>query len=252
MLRFLFLPVILLACWSCTNSPGKAVAANSDTTLRSSAPSRVLIELFTSQGCSSCLAADKLIGNIITTDTNVIALSFHVDYWDRLGWKDVFSNHDYTLRQQQYAHVLHAEQLYTPQAVVQGKNEMVGSNRTRVLEAINKAKAPIASQIITANAVVNGSNIKLNYSLSATSPKQQVVIVLVQNNATTPVARGENAGAQLTGYNVVRNFIVQPLQDNGSQELTLPDDLKKENASIVLFTQDEQTKEVHAITQLHL
>ena len=109
--------------------------------MHTSNSSKVLIELFTSQGCSSCPAADKLMGNIIAADTNVIALSFHVDYWDRLGWKDVFSNHDYTLRQQQYVKALHAESLYTPQAVVQGTYEMVGSNRTRVLDAINKAKS---------------------------------------------------------------------------------------------------------------
>ena len=188
----------------------------------------------------------------MTTDTNVIALSFHVDYWDRLGWKDVFSNHDYTLRQQQYVQALHATSLYTPQAVVQGKYEMVGSNRMRVLDAINKAANLSSNQTITVGAGVIGSNIKVNYHLSSPLPKQQIAIALVQNIATTPVAHGENAGAQLTDYNVVRNLIILPAQDNGSQQFNLPGDLKKDNTSIVLFIQNEQTKEIGVVTQLHL
>src|SRR3954464_3336555 len=108
MVRAIFIIVILYACWACANTSGKNVTANTDTTLHTSTSSKVLVELFTSQGCSSCPAADKLIGNLITADTNVIALSFHVDYWDGSGWKDKFSNHDYTLRQQQYVHALHA------------------------------------------------------------------------------------------------------------------------------------------------
>src|SRR3954451_11290666 len=102
MIRTIFIVVILFTCWACNNTSGKTVTAFTDTALHTSNSSKVLIELFTSQGCSSCPAADKLIGSIISTDTNIIALSFHVDYWDRLGWKDVFSNHNYTLRQQQY------------------------------------------------------------------------------------------------------------------------------------------------------
>ncbi len=252
MIRTIFIIAILLDCWACTNTSGKNVTANSGTSFHTSNSSRVLIELFTSQGCSSCPAADKLIGNIISMDTNVISLSYHVDYWDRLGWKDVFSNHDYTLRQQQYVNALHAESLYTPQAVVQGTYEMVGSNRTRVLDAINKVKSQSSKQTITAALVVKGNMVTLNYQLSQSQPKQQLIITLVQNKVTTSVGKGENAGAQLTDYNVVRNLIVQPAHDNGSIEINLPDDLKSDNASIVLFTQDEQTREIGTVRQLYL
>ena len=127
MIRAIFIVGILFACWACTNTSGRTVTANTNTALHTTNSSKVLIELFTSQGCSSCPAADRLIGNIITRDSNIIALSFHVDYWDRLGWKDVFSNHNYTLRQQQYVNALHAESLYTPQAIVQGTYEMVAA-----------------------------------------------------------------------------------------------------------------------------
>src|SRR3954462_15596723 len=168
MIRAISIVGVLFISWACTNTSGKSITTNTDTSLHASSSSRVLIELFTSQGCSSCPAADKLMGSIMNADSNVIALSYHVDYWDRLGWKDVFSNHDYTLRQKQYVNALHAESLYTPQAIVQGTYEMVGSNRTRILDAINKVKPQSSNQMIMANAFVNGSNVKLSYKLSAT------------------------------------------------------------------------------------
>jgi hypothetical protein len=249
MIRAIFIVGILFISWACTNTSGKSIAANTDTSLHVLSSSRVLVELFTSQGCSSCPAADKLMGSIMNADTNVIALSFHVDYWDRLGWKDVFSNHDYTLRQQQYVSILHAESLYTPQAVVQGTYEMVGSNRTRVLEAINKVEAKSSVETLTVDPVVKGNSVAISYHLSHSETTQQMVIALVQNKSTTSVAKGENAGAQLTDYNVVRKLIVQPAHDNGIIKISLPGDLKQDNASIVLFTQDQQTKQIGTVTQ---
>jgi hypothetical protein len=249
MIRAISIVGILFTCWACTNTSGKSITTYTHSTLHSSSSSRVLVELFTSQGCSSCPAADKLMGSIMTADTNVIALSYHVDYWDRLGWKDVFSNHDYTLRQQQYVNALNAESLYTPQAVVQGTYEMVGSNRTRVFDAINKVEAKASAQTITADPIVKGSIVAISYHLSHPETKQQIVIALVQNKSITSVAKGENAGAQLTNYNVVRNLIVQPAQDNGIIKMSLPNDLKHHNASIVLFTQDQLTKQIGTVTQ---
>src|SRR4051812_32717992 len=211
MIRAIFIIAILIAFWACTNTSGKIVNATSDTALHNFNSPKVLIELFTSQGCSSCPAADKLMGDIMIADTNVIALSYHVDYWDRLGWKDIFSNHDYTLRQQQYVSALHVESLYTPQAVVQGTYEMVGSNHTRILDAIKKAEAKPSTETITADPMVKGNVIAISYHLSHPETKHQIVIALVQNKSITSVAKGENAGAQLTDYNVVRSLIVQPV-----------------------------------------
>src|SRR3954462_5146373 len=166
MIRAISIVGVLFISWACTNTSGKSITTNTDTSLHASSSSRVLIELFTSQGCSSCPAADKLMGSIMNADSNVIALSYHVDYWDRLGWKDVFSNHDYTLRQQQYVSALHAESLYTPQAIVQGTYEMVGSNRTRVLEATNKVEVKSPTETITADPVVKGNSVAISYHLS--------------------------------------------------------------------------------------
>lgn len=252
MFRAIIFAIILFASAACTNSSGKGVAAIADTSLHNAAASKVLIELFTSQGCSSCPAADKLMGNIAAGDTNIITLSFHVDYWDELGWKDVFSSHDYTLRQQDYVRALHAQSLYTPQAIVQGKYEMVGSNRTRVMDAVNKTRAEASIQTINAGAVVNGNSINIHYHLTSLLPKQQMFIALVQNKATTSVGRGENAGAQLTDYNIVRNLQMLQAQADGNLQINLPTDLKQDNASVILFAQDEATRHVITVTQLHL
>ena len=92
----------------------------------------VVVELFTSEGCSSCPPADELLSEIVDgryENTDVIGLSFHVDYWDYIGWKDPYASRDFTNRQRIYAEKLRSHQLYTPQMVVNGKHEFVGSNR---------------------------------------------------------------------------------------------------------------------------
>ena len=194
-------------------------------------PAKVLVELFTSQGCSSCPSADRLLGSLAQTDTNLIVLSFHVDYWDRLGWKDVFSNHDYTLRQQQYAQAFHTESVYTPQAVVQGQFEMVGSNKPGITNALAKIREQNNDVIITANVSLTNNVITVNHQVNKISANEQVIIVLVQTHGSTNIARGENSGVTLPGYNIVRSLLVNPLtKNNDNTQLTLPPDLNKENA----------------------
>ncbi len=252
MLRLLFIVIILISCLACTNTSGKSATGTAGNLLHTTADSKVLIELFTSQGCSSCPAADKLIGSLVASDTNVIALSFHVDYWDRLGWKDVFSSHEYTLRQQQYVQALHAKLLYTPQAVVQGSYEMVGSNRVRIADAIKKIKATAAAQSIAATAIAEDNSINVNYHLSQILPSQQLVIALVQNKTITAVAKGENANNNLVGVNVVRSLQSIPAWEAGSLHIDLPGDLQKDNASVVLFIQNGDTQQVATVLLLHL
>src|SRR5258705_6023536 len=89
-----------------------------------------LLELFTSEGCSSCPSADRLLPQLATIDSNIITLSFHVDYWNDLGWEDKFSNAEFTNRQREYGQQLHLESIYTPQLIINGEYELVGSNRS--------------------------------------------------------------------------------------------------------------------------
>ncbi len=252
-MRSLLTIAFLFVCLSCTNTSGKNVAAIT-AAVPPNAP-KVLIELFTSQGCSSCPSADKLMGSLTSADTNIITLSFHVDYWDRLGWKDVFSNHDYTQRQQQYVSALHAESLYTPQAVVQGKYEMVGSNRTRIQDAIGKVngeKDNSYGQLLTAGATIANNTVVVSYHLTNPAPQQQLVAVLAQNNASTAIARGENAGAKLNDYNVARSIQYNAAAADGTLQVSFPKDLKPADASVILFVQDNNSKQVTAVTQVKL
>src|SRR5579875_125017 len=96
------IPIFLLGFCACTTSTANKNGAKPNRVQNSSSNQKILIELFTSQGCSSCPAADQLVSSLAQNDSNLIVLSFHVDYWDELGWKDAFSSHAYTLRQEQY------------------------------------------------------------------------------------------------------------------------------------------------------
>ncbi|MEP6951194.1 MAG: DUF1223 domain-containing protein, partial [Ginsengibacter sp.] len=173
-----------------------------------------VLELFTSQGCSSCPAADRLLGSY-TSKENVIALSFHVDYWDRLGWKDPFSSKTFTERQYNYASALRAE-VYTPQLVVNGQSEMIGSEESKISAAVNKilAQEPNANLSIKTAKPENGQ-VSINFITSGNTGNSILNIALVQKKATTEIKAGENGGATLTNYNVVRNFKTISQVNNG-------------------------------------
>src|SRR6185295_11965757 len=118
-------------------------------------PAPVVVELFTSQGCSSCPPADALIHDIANDPAmrgRVIPLAFHVDYWDSLGWRDPFSSAEWSQRQTRYARTMHLSSAYTPQAVVNGSREFIGSNRTALSAALEKAsnEKPLADVTLTA------------------------------------------------------------------------------------------------------
>jgi hypothetical protein len=98
-----------------------------------------LVELYTSEGCSSCPPADELVGKLSGTAENVIVLSYHVDYWDNLGWKDGYSSPLYSGRQKEYGNYFHMNSVYTPQIIVNGEVEFVGSNEGRLKESIHKS-----------------------------------------------------------------------------------------------------------------
>ena len=99
-----------------------------------------LIELFTSEGCSSCPAADAILEEVQKKyiDKNVLIVGYHVDYWDKLGWKDVFSDASFTQRQEYYSTIFHLNSIYTPQVVVNGKTEFVGSNKEKLISSIEE------------------------------------------------------------------------------------------------------------------
>ena len=247
-LSFIISVALLYGCTTSTAGDVKEKEVFANTGSR-----KVVVELFTSQGCSSCPSADKLVSNLAQADTNLIVLSFHVDYWDRLGWKDVFSNHDYTLRQQQYVQALHAESVYTPQAVVQGQFEMVGSNRTGITNALSKVREQGDDVTLSADASVNNNLVTVHYEVNKLTANEQVVVALVQKHVSTSIARGENSGVTLSGYNVVRALSAMPLtKSSNTTQVALQAGLKSDNASVVVFIQNINSKKIVAATEVKM
>ncbi len=161
----------------------------------------VVVELFTSQGCSSCPPADALLSTLADRP-EVLALAFHVDYWNRLGWTDPFSGPWATARQTAYAAQLGSDQIYTPQAVIDGRSDVVGSDHEAMEAAIAAARSePAVTVVLT----TSGSGLQV--AVDPAAPTDAVLwLVGFDDRHDTPVRRGENAGKTLVDRNVVRSL----------------------------------------------
>ena len=166
-----------------------------------------LLELFTSEGCSSCPPADALLANLETEHrSNVFILTYHVDYWDRLGWKDSFSSPDYTARQKLYAAKFNSESIYTPQLVVNGTTEFTGSDEAKLRSELSaKLTGANAEELKVELSKKDNNNFTLRYNLPA-SKDQMLNVALIQAEATTNVKRGENRGRKIHHVNIVRSI----------------------------------------------
>jgi len=173
----------------------------------------VLVELFTSEGCSSCPPADALLARLSRTQpvahADVIALEEHVDYWDSLGWKDRFSSHDLTVRQSSYARRLRLDDIYTPQMIIDGTNQFVGNDDAYALRAIaHAAQAPKLALALSQPSISDG-RLTASASLAqphASIPNADVFAALVEPSASTQVLKGENGGHTLQHVSVVRSL----------------------------------------------
>jgi hypothetical protein len=186
-------------------------------TASAEANTKAVLELFTSQGCSSCPPADKLLGDYAGRD-DVLALSFPVDYWDYLGWKDTLASHDNTERQRAYAAARGDRQVYTPQIVVNGVEHMVGSDRSAVDAAI--AEHPDGLPVpITMTAGSDSTKVTIGASKSATPQKGTIWLAMYDDPVSVSIARGENTGQTITYYNVVRKL--RPIAMWKGEEMTV-------------------------------
>ncbi len=211
-----------------------------------SAPVAV-VELFTSEGCSSCPPADRVLADLVkharTSGRRVYALGFHVDYWNSLGWRDPFSDAAYSQRQRKYATALAEEQVYTPQMIVNGQAGFVGSNPARADREIAAALATPATVALAVEARRDGPRVHVNYR-AAGAPKGAVVCVAwTESAATTRVARGENAGRTLAHVNVVRSFVTRALEASGAGSVTLSAG-GGDAGEVVAFVQDGRSLHV--------
>lgn len=214
-------------------------------------PSPVVVELFTSQGCSSCPPADKLLVGLDEIAKKhglpVYCLSFHVDYWNSLGWRDPYSAKQYTQRQRQYAAALKSNRVYTPQMIVNGETEFVGSRARDAQQAIESGLATQTSAKIDLEATISadGTNAEIDYRISGGQPQTLLNLALVQKQAKNEIPRGENAGRQLAHAQVVRAFqSLPPQSDSGTVRLTIPDGLRANEMGVVAYLQSQQSMQV--------
>jgi len=233
-----FLPPRLLVVLACTALPALAMGPKKTT---APATGMAVVELFTSEGCSSCPPADEALAAVAKIYTgHVYVLAYHVDYWDRLGWKDAFSNAAWTDRQSHYATLFNLTSIYTPQAVVNGKTQFTGSDRGRLDATIdNELKlSPAAAPALEAKTGA-GNSITVSCNTAAL-PGKLLNIALVQRNAETQVKKGENEGKHLYHVNIVRDLKTMPAAAT-SVSFRLPSGLAAADCLIIAFIQDKQT-----------
>ncbi len=181
----------------------------------------VVIELFTSQGCSSCPPADAFLTELRST-LNVVTLSYHVDYWDYLGWKDTLGSPEYSQRQYDYARARGDMDVYTPQMIVEGREHFVGSNRNLVLEAIRKAQAePVGVPLTLAD---EGKELVVKIGSAASPAEATVWLMPISPAITVKILKGENAGDEIIYHNVVRGLVPAGMWSGEAKTLTLPKD----------------------------
>ena len=173
----------------------------------------VVVELFTSQGCSSCPPADRILGELAERD-DVIALALHVDYWDYLGWKDEFANPEHTKRQRAYARAKGERTIYTPQMVIGGQDHVIGSKPMKIGQLIQTHAGQ--SQPVRVKLQRSGDTVSIRASASGDVSGLVVQLVTFLPKASVDIRRGENAGRRITYHNVVQKMAVVGTWDGAS------------------------------------
>lgn len=182
----------------------------------------VVVELFTSQGCNSCPPADALLGELIKRD-DVLGFSFHVDYWDYIGWHDTFAMQESGLRQRSYVNRVGGRYVYTPQLVIGGKEQVVGHDKRAVNDAIEATAARPMVDVSAHKGTTKGQWV-VELAPAELSGPATVWLVTYDNRHDVDIQRGENRGKQLAYYNVVRQMDRIATWD-GTSALSLPVDM---------------------------
>ncbi|MGZ4897397.1 MAG: DUF1223 domain-containing protein [Candidatus Angelobacter sp.] len=205
----------------------------------------VVVELFTSEGCSSCPPADELLGrlrqDLSAKNIQVIPLGFHVDYWNSLGWKDRFSSADFSQRQEQYARALKVDGPYTPEMVVDGTVEFVGNDAGQAQRTIRQqASQPEIATVKLSSAAAD--QLAVQVKAPASTGDALVMLAITEDNLTTQVGSGENGGRMLHHAAVVRELRQVGTLHDGGIETTVPlklqKDWKRDDLRAVVFVQN--------------
>ncbi|MEP0266273.1 DUF1223 domain-containing protein [Dokdonia sp.] len=212
-----------------------------------------VIELFTSQGCSSCPPADALLEEIKNTyGADVITLSYHVDYWDYIGWKDPFATQAFTKKQYGYAEKFRSRGVYTPQAVINGRSHYTGSDKSsiyRVLKSKNEHVLPIS--ITVSNIRKKDKEIAVDYTISDATQANELTFVIAINEKTTQIKRGENRNKTLKNTHIViAEQTIHRYATSGQVTLHIPSWVEaSDQLSIVAYATKTNVGIVSAITK---
>jgi hypothetical protein len=208
-----------------------------------------IVELFTSQGCSSCPSADLLLNKVVEEEgSEVIGLSFHVSYWDYLGWKDPYSSEQFTERQQAYASIKRLTSIYTPQMIVDGHEEFVGSDKQALEASLQRSKNRKAEHEVKATSIFDKGIFSVSYSIAQPTKNEVINLAIAEKLVENYVPRGENSGLTLRHHNVVKIFKTQELKQEGKFSVPLISDKKM---FAVLYIQDKKTLETKSAVQIN-
>jgi hypothetical protein len=266
-LRLAVLAVLLAACGPAAAE--RAAAGDAPPAAESTTGSKtpVLLELFTSQGCSSCPPADRLLSELAADPSlagEVVPIAFHVDYWNHIGWTDPFSSKRWSQRQRRYAGELEEGRVYTPQLVVNGRRHLVGSRRGAVLEAVREARgqAPAARLELGVGEAAGGTlpvTVSARLLRDAGERPLTLWVALWQDGLVTPVSRGENADRVLRDDRVVRSLVraAEVSAERGAEvtarvELPLGADWPHADLGVAAFLQEAAAGPVHAAAAARL
>jgi hypothetical protein len=185
---------------------------------------RAVVELFTSQGCSSCPPADKIIGEL-AKDPSIIAMSMPIDYWDYLGWKDTLADSRFSARQKAYSRMRGDRDVYTPQAVINGSLHVIGSDRESIENAIHATREEGGVMSIPVTMTQSGKQLTVSVAAASKAPVAQhgeVWICSISKAVPISIGRGENRGQEITYHNVVRNLVKLGDWSGNSGSWTVP------------------------------
>jgi len=251
--------LVALAAWlACASATGGARAAGSTS---------VVVELFTSEGCSDCPAADAMLASLVAmtpraNGAEIIGLSEHVDYWDRLGWRDRFSSAAFTNRQQAYGAHFNIDSIYTPQMVVDGIAEFVGSDAAAARRTIAKAAATAHGVVRILAEPSTSSQVSVDVEArelpkTGNGDRADIVIAITEDGLRTDVKRGENHGRTLSHAAVVRQMstvgeISAADVSKAHGQLTIDSDWRRGRLKIVAFVQERRGRRILASAALPL
>ncbi len=205
---------------------------------------RAVVELFTSQGCSSCPPADEILGKL-AEEGEVLALGWHVDYWDYLGWKDKFANATHTERQKFYARSFQEPQVYTPQAIINGLSHTVGSRESEIRDLVSGKIGVGSGQLpVTINAAVSENVLSIDVPISTEASGATLWLVYFNNQSDVYISHGENRGRTITYHNIVGKMEMLGMMKPEGLSVELPvSEMKRQgydSCGLLLQTTDPQ------------